>query len=298
MKRKFLSIADKSLEELGVDSYQALWKKAADDGYDGLSLSLTTTFTKAAADIEADEDGILVKAADNVFSVVFSTANEDRHGDIVQQNWDLRAYKKNPVFLDSHDYGSIEKIIGRVPRIAVKANALQGAVEFAIGSPLGALGQYLAENGFLNATSVGFIPKQFDDKGTILKSELLEISAVSVPANSEALFEKVAKAMETKAAVGAGETCECPEFVENQVCPHTPENPYVKPEDVQTETPAAPIQNVAPAPTMAQVVAKMVGDDRKLMKELSKEVQNLVEFGNKKSGRRIHQILREMAERE
>jgi hypothetical protein len=48
-------------------------------------------------------------------------------------------------------------------------------------------------------SSVGFIPKEFDDKGVILKSELLEVSAVSVPANPEALFEKkIEKKIEKK----------------------------------------------------------------------------------------------------
>jgi hypothetical protein len=59
-----------------------------------------------------------------------------------------------------------------------------------LDNPKGMLAYNLASKGFLNATSVGFIPQDFSDDGKILKSELLEDSAVSVPANQEALFEK------------------------------------------------------------------------------------------------------------
>jgi len=54
----------------------------------------------------------------------------------------------------------------------------------------------LAQGGFLSATSVGFIPLAFDADGNITKAELLEDSAVSVPANAEALFERSIKSIE------------------------------------------------------------------------------------------------------
>jgi len=92
--------------------------------------------------------------------------------------------------LDSHNYSSIEHIIGKVNKIKVKDNKLQGEIEFNLHNPKGVMAFHMALNGFLNATSVGFIPKEFDEEGRMTKSELLEDSAVSVPANAEALFEK------------------------------------------------------------------------------------------------------------
>lgn len=175
MKRKFFNIEHKSLEELGAATHKEMWEKVKAKGYDGLALSVET---------------VLTKDADNKFHAVFSTASEDRHGDIVEQNWDFKYYKKNPVYLDSHNYDSVEFIIGRVSNITSKKGPLEGDIEFALRNLRGKLAHDLAEDGFLNTSSVGFIPKKFDDKGRILESELLEISAVSVPANAEALFEK------------------------------------------------------------------------------------------------------------
>jgi HK97 family phage prohead protease len=175
MKRKFFDIQHKSLAELGATTHQEMWEKVKAKGYDGLCVSCQT---------------VLTKDADNKFHAVFSTASEDRHGDVVEQGWDLKHFKKNPVYLDSHNYDSIENIIGRVNTIRVKDGSLQGDIEFALDNPKGLLAYKLAEGGFLNTSSVGFIPKAFSDKGNIIDSELLEISAVSVPANAEALFEK------------------------------------------------------------------------------------------------------------
>jgi len=175
MKRKYYQLEQKSLAELGATTHKDLWDKVKAKGYDGLAISVET---------------VLTKDADNKFHAVFSTDSEDRHRDVVEQNWDLKFFKKNPVYLDSHNYDSIEHIIGRISSVKVKDGALQGDIEFALDNPKGLLAFKLADGGFLNTSSVGFIPKEFGEEGEILKSELLEISAVSVPANPEALFEK------------------------------------------------------------------------------------------------------------
>jgi len=184
--KKFLSITNKSLDELGVVTYKGLWDRALQDGYQGLSLCIKTIFTKSA---------------ENKFHAVFSTDDEDRHGDIVHQEPDLRAFRKNPVFLDSHNYDSIVHIIGKV--VGIKANKeeglTEGDVEFFLDNPTGMLAYKGAEQGFLSATSIGFIPLAFDEKtGAIIKWELLEVSAVSVPANIDTLFAKQEKEESTE----------------------------------------------------------------------------------------------------
>lgn len=182
--RKFYNIYQKGIEGI---SLKDIWAKAQAEGYDGLQAVVHAEFTKA----EDSEDT-------NKFHAVFSSDNEDRHGDIVHQEFDLRAYKKNPVFLDSHNYDSIVHILGRVSKIKVDGNKLQGDIEFATDNPKGELARKLALKGFLNTTSIGFIPREFNDKGEILKSEMLEISAVSVPANADALFERSIEPTQTK----------------------------------------------------------------------------------------------------
>lgn len=134
---------------------------------------------------------IKIKGVDeetSTLEAVFSTEDEDRHGDIVRQNWDLKQFKKNPVILNSHNYWSATDVIGKAEKIGVKGGQLEGKIKFAVEeNPIAKIIFDLYKNGFLNAFSVGFIPKEFSDKGEILKSELLEISAVSVPANAYAL---------------------------------------------------------------------------------------------------------------
>lgn len=123
---------------------------------------------------------------------IFSTADEDRHGDIVEQNWDLKNFKANPVILNSHNYQDATEVVGKAIEISVikkeTIKSLEGSIQFAVNeNPKAKIIFDLYAGGFLSAFSVGFMPKEFDDKGRILKSELLEISAVSVPANAMAL---------------------------------------------------------------------------------------------------------------
>jgi len=182
---KFLDISRKSLEDFGVKTYSELWDLNKKD-YKGFSMELPVAFEKT-----------MVKKGDKeeeVYTMVFSTADEDRHGDVVMQNFDLKWYKKNPVLLDSHNYDSITHIIGKVNSIRLEDGKLKGEVEFMMENPKGALAFEMVKGGFLNTSSIGFIPKGFDEKtGAITESELLENSLVSVPANARALFEKMAE---------------------------------------------------------------------------------------------------------
>lgn len=176
MDRKFYTIHSKSFEKYKAKNDKELWKAVKAKGFNGLSVEAKTTFKKS-------EEG-------DKFHAVFSTAKEDRHGEVVEQGWDLKHFKKNPVYLDSHNYSSIDYIIGKVHKIKVKDNKLEGDIEFALDNPRGEMASKMASKGFLNTSSVGFIPKEFDDKGRMIKNELLEISGVGVPANPEALYEK------------------------------------------------------------------------------------------------------------
>lgn len=129
-------------------------------------------------------------------TVICSTGDPDRTGDIIVQNGiDLTAYRKNPVVLWGH---SADVPIARAIDINVKAGKLQATVQF---PPEGededsdwVYGKIKA--GIVNATSVGFIPRDYEPlnpkepwSGYKFKtSELLEFSFVSIPANSGCLI--------------------------------------------------------------------------------------------------------------
>lgn len=109
--------------------------------------------------------------------------------------WDLTNYKKNPVVLWGHD-GSTPPI-GRAVDIKEDENGLYAVAEFDTASQRGSEIFGLYDRGFLNAFSVGFIPKSHSmeqvpgkqEKGVVwTEAELLEFSAVSIPANPGAVI--------------------------------------------------------------------------------------------------------------
>jgi hypothetical protein len=181
---KFYSVTRKSFDDLEVKTELELWNKVKGE-YKGLSCEFPVAFEKTIVKNEDKEE--------EVMTMVISTADEDRHGDIVVQDWDLKWFKKNPVLLDSHNYDSITHILGKMNNVRTEGTKTKAEPEYAEMNPKGALAKQMAQAGFINTSSVGFIPKEFDNDGKILKSELLEVSLVSVPANARALFEKMAE---------------------------------------------------------------------------------------------------------
>lgn len=127
---------------------------------------------------------------------ILSTAAIDRHGDTVAQTgWKLDNYKMNPVVLFGHDQASPP--VGKAPYVAVEGDKLVAkGVEFTPKdlSPFGWMVGEMYRQGFMNAVSVGFLPGKFkfaEERGEMAidfeEQELLEFSAVPVPANPQAL---------------------------------------------------------------------------------------------------------------
>jgi len=128
---------------------------------------------------------------------VCSTDVVDRSDEvIVQEGWMLEAFKSNPVFLAAHmhrlDSGH-SSVIGSFADVGVKDGQLVGRVKFA-DTELGREYKELYRGGHMRAVSVGFIPKEGGNKTVAgkkiyhhTKAELIEVSAVPVPCNQEAL---------------------------------------------------------------------------------------------------------------
>lgn len=183
---------------------------------------------------------------------IFSTADVDRHGDTVQQDgWDLKNFKRNPVILNSHNYGDAAEVIGKASNVRVEQRKLQGDITFAVKeNPKARVIFDLYAGGFLSAFSVGFIPTKFKqnkdgstDWWTIEEAELLEVSAVSVPANARALAK--AKGIDVDALGSEEPEAPAPE-------PElTPEEEAEEPEEAE-ETPAEAVPAPEEAPVEAQ----------------------------------------------
>ena len=141
-------------------------------------------------------------------SVLFTISKEvvDRDGDILRASGcDFTNYMKNPVFLSFHN--SREFPLGKVTKFWVEGNSVKAIVYFPTLEELSTDPNNVSEKarlcdfayccyktGMLNAVSVGFIPLEWietENGYDILKWELLEFSAVAVPANQDAIAEAV-----------------------------------------------------------------------------------------------------------
>ena len=125
-----------------------------------------------------------------------SSQQKDRYGDVViQEGWDLKNFKKNPVIINSHNHSDATEVVGKVEKgtLKIEKGKLTGKIKFAVNeNPKAKIIFDLYAGGYLNAFSVGFLANEYDEKdfGKITKAELLEVSAVSVPANAFALAKK------------------------------------------------------------------------------------------------------------
>ena len=141
-------------------------------------------------------------------SVLFTISKEvvDRDGDILRASGvDFSNYMKNPVFLSFHN--SREFPLGKVTKFWVEGNEVKAIVYFPTLEELSTDPNNASEKaklvdftyhcyktGMLNAVSVGFIPLEWietENGYDILKWELLEFSAVAVPANQDAIAQAV-----------------------------------------------------------------------------------------------------------
>jgi hypothetical protein len=146
-----------------------------------------------------------------IVEYVASDSSVDSYKEIIRTDaWNFSLFKRNPVFLNSHNYNGAENIFGKVIDMRVVGKSLVETVQWALG-----LGHEKAEicynltkGGFLKAVSVGFWPvkqtnhgdpehaRQLKDLGhrpdadvrTIFTEvEQIELSAVVVGANNNAL---------------------------------------------------------------------------------------------------------------
>jgi HK97 family phage prohead protease len=141
-----------------------------------------------------------------VLDFVASTATLDRYREVIEPSgWRLESYRRNPVFQNAHNYGDILFTLGKALTTEVRAvdgsEALYQRIQFATEvNPVARIAYGLYKGGFLNAVSVGFVPLRWEDgtKGAdggkadgprrrYLEQELLEVSAVAIPANPDAL---------------------------------------------------------------------------------------------------------------
>jgi phage head maturation protease len=182
------------------------------DNRPGLRALVQVEIREAAATPAGEGEAGGSASSPAILDFIASTATVDRYHEIIEPaGWRLDSYRRNPVFQNAHNYGDILFTLGKALSTEVRAvgdrQALCQRIQFATEvNPVARIAYGLYKGGFLNAVSVGFIPLRWEDppppsgsgaaSGTngaaaprrrYLEQELLEVSAVAIPANPDAL---------------------------------------------------------------------------------------------------------------
>lgn len=149
--------------------------------------------------IEKDIEGKAL--GDDEIEMIGSTEGLDSDGESMDMNGaQLKRFKANPVILPQHNYS--KPAIGKATKIQIKDGKLIFKIKFPSEgtNPEADVYRKLYKEGFMKASSIGFIPKEWVDGDgkkspyrKFTKWELLELSLVSVPANPEALVSAKSK---------------------------------------------------------------------------------------------------------
>ncbi len=151
-------------------------------------------------------NSISENSCNSCLDFISSDETLDRYNEIIQASgWKLSGYHRNPVFQNAHQYGDVIFTLGKSLLTEVRAGKLYQRIQFATDvNPMARIAHGLYRGKFLNAVSVGFIPLRWEngDPGSAgipagesktnfrrryLEQELLEVSAVAIPANPNAL---------------------------------------------------------------------------------------------------------------
>lgn len=104
----------------------------------------------------------VLSEAEGLVEYVASDATLDCYREVIDpRGWQFTHFAKNAPFVDSHDYWSIEKQLGKVVSFEVVGGKLLNTVKWAkeiAENKLAVLGWKMTLGGFLKAVSVGFMP--------------------------------------------------------------------------------------------------------------------------------------------
>ena len=136
---------------------------------------------------------------EDIYTFVVSTPEVDRYGTIiVPSGIDYTAYLNNPIVLAQHD--SDDWPIGKCLGFMMNGENLEATLQFHRITEEACEVADLVAAGYVRAVSVGIIPieseEQTIDGKTVTvytKSELVEFSVVSIPANRQALIKNSIK---------------------------------------------------------------------------------------------------------
>jgi len=107
----------------------------------------------------------VVDSRNGIVDYIASDESIDSYKEIIRAaGWRFSHFAKNAPFVDSHDYSTIGKCLGKVIDFRVEGARLIERVQWAIDVPenqLARIGWKMTEAGYLKAVSVGFLPVKY-----------------------------------------------------------------------------------------------------------------------------------------
>jgi hypothetical protein len=126
----------------------------------------------------------------NTHVFVASTAGVKRDGlDLDLAGMRVDNYLKNPVVLWCHDYAGRNLPIGKTTKLTVTKTRMRAHVIFDPGDEFAQQIERKYRDGYLSAVSIGWNPLKAQG-GRITESDMLDLSAVPIPADADALMER------------------------------------------------------------------------------------------------------------
>jgi HK97 family phage prohead protease len=161
-----------------------------------LTLSTGQPGLRGLIQIKTREPEVRDNSCNPCLDFVSSDETLDRYSEIISASgWRLDTYRRNPVFQNSHQYGDIIFTLGRALTTEIHDSKLIQRIQFAVdANPMARIAYNLYRGKFLHAVSVGFSPVRWENgteqtafRRKYTEQELLEVSAVAIPANPNAL---------------------------------------------------------------------------------------------------------------
>jgi hypothetical protein len=127
----------------------------------------------------------IIDADAGIVDYIASDETLDCYNEIIQAaGWRFDLFQKNAPFVDSHDYSSITKLLGKVVSFGVQGKQLVERVQYSLQPDTLAQWAFaMVRDGFLKAVSVGFFPVRMVSKWDPSKADFLAaVSALGLSA--------------------------------------------------------------------------------------------------------------------
>lgn len=107
--------------------------------------------------------------AKGICEYIASDESIDCYREVIRaKGWRFNRFSKNAPFVDSHNYHTIDRLLGKVLDFVVKGDKLVETVQWAIDveeNRLAKIGWAMTKAGYLKAVSVGFFPTKLVYRG-------------------------------------------------------------------------------------------------------------------------------------